>query len=500
MRNSELPPLKVALNLSMALQIYNTLSREKELFTPINAPNVGMYVCGPTVYSDTHIGHAKSYITFDIVRRYLTFLGYEVTHVQNITDVGHMVDNDDEGEDKLVLEAARRKMHPKELSETYTHRFWDDLKKLNILTPHIQPLASGHIIEQIEIIKELITKGFAYEVNGNVYFDITKDADYGKLSGRKTEDQEASGRVDARSDKRNPQDFALWKRAEGGHIMRWASPWGDGFPGWHIECSAMSMKYLGETIDIHGGGIENQFPHHECEIAQSESATGKQFVKYWMHNNMVTVDGKKMGKSVGNSSFLVDLFKEFDPMTLRFFILQSHYRSTTEFKVDAIGAAETGYKKLLATYERLSQVMGGLDERPLTDKEKEHSIYKQFIVDMDDDFNTPKAIASLFDLSRETNDELANTADKIKLDSLYQLWRIIGDVVLGIIPTQHQGHSTQNKDEVLDSVLKTVINWRKEARAAKDFKMSDSIRDDLAKAGVVLEDGKDGTGWSIKEA
>ncbi|HEY6171998.1 MAG TPA: cysteine--tRNA ligase [Candidatus Kapabacteria bacterium] len=484
----------------MALQLYNTLSREKELFTPINAPNVGMYVCGPTVYSDTHIGHAKSYITFDIVRRYLTFLGYEVTHVQNITDVGHMVDNDDEGEDKLVLEAARRKMHPKELSETYTHRFWDDLKKLNILTPHIQPLASGHIIEQIEIIKELIAKGFAYEVKGNVYFDITKDADYGKLSGRKTEDQEASGRVDARSDKRNPQDFALWKRAEGGHIMRWASPWGDGFPGWHIECSAMSMKYLGQTIDIHGGGIENQFPHHECEIAQSESATGKQFVKYWLHNNMVTVDGKKMGKSVGNSSFLVDLFQEFDPMTLRFFILQSHYRSTTEFKKDAIQAAETGYKKLLATYERLSQVLDDPEVRLLTDLEKEHPIYKQFVADMDDDFNSPKAIASLFDLSRETNDELANNADKAKLDSLYQLWRIIGDDVLGIIPTHHQAHSPQNKDEILDSVLKTVINWRMEARASKDFKMSDSIRDDMAKAGVVLEDGKDGTSWSIKES
>ncbi len=500
----------------MALQIYNTLSREKELFTPINAPNVGMYVCGPTVYSDTHIGHAKSYITFDIVRRYLTFLGYEVTHVQNITDVGHMVDNNDEGEDKLVLEAARRKMHPKELSEKYTHRFWDDLKKLNIITPHIQPLASGHIIEQIEIIKELIEKGFAYEVKGNVYFDITKDADYGKLSGRKTEDQEASGRVDARSDKRNPQDFALWKRAEGGHIMRWASPWGDGFPGWHIECSAMSMKYLGETIDIHGGGIENQFPHHECEIAQSESATGKQFVKYWMHNNMVTVDGKKMGKSVGNSSYLVDLFGEFDPMTLRFFILQSHYRSTTEFKVDAIKAAETGYKKMLSSYSRLKDMIGQHSlSIMLLDLDKDDKLYKQFIADLDDDFNTPKAIATLFEIVGEVN-QITSSENSLSFDleemlpldiqkdwvsrstSLWRLMSLIGDQVLGIIPSEHQ-ENAQDKSEVLDSVLKTVINWRMEARAAKDFKMSDSIRDDLAKAGIILEDGKEGTTWGLKE-
>lgn len=484
----------------MALQIYNTLSREKELFTPINAPNVGMYVCGPTVYSDTHIGHAKSYITFDIVRRYLTFLGYEVTHVQNITDVGHMVDNDDEGEDKLVLEAARRKMHPKELSETYTHRFWDDLKKLNIQTPHIQPLASGHIIEQIEIIKELITNGFAYEVKGNVYFDVTKDADYGKLSGRKTEDQEASGRVDVRSDKRNPQDFALWKRAEGGHIMRWASPWGDGFPGWHIECSAMSMKYLGETIDIHGGGIENQFPHHECEIAQSESATGKQFVKYWMHNNMVTVDGKKMGKSVGNSSYLIDLFKEFDPMTLRFFLLQSHYRSTTEFKVDAIQAAETGYKRLLRYYEALRALAGNPDRRKLSESEKSDPLYLSiitpFVEAMNDDFNTPQALAVLFGLEKwVTSSARFNSAAEL----VFQTWTILGGDILGIIPTKHSTQSTQHNDKVLDSLMKTVINWRMEARAAKDFKMSDAIRDDLAKAGVILEDGKEGTTWGLKE-
>lgn len=507
----------------MALHIYNTLSRKKELFTPINSPNVGMYVCGPTVYSDTHIGHAKSYITFDVVRRYLTYLGYHLTHVQNITDVGHMVDNDDEGEDKLVLEAARRKMHPKELSETYTHRFWKDLDRLNIISPHIQPLASGHIIEQITMIEALIEKGYAYDISGNVYFDVTKDADYGKLSGRKTEEQESSGRIDSRSDKRNPQDFALWKKAEGGHIMRWASPWGDGFPGWHIECSAMSMKYLGQTIDIHGGGIENQFPHHECEIAQSESATGKQFVKYWMHHNMVTVDGKKMGKSLGNSSFLVDLFEEFDPMTLRFFLLQSHYRSTTEFKKDAIRASEVGYKKLLASYSKLNELIEGnastslVITPELTPNDKADPLYQRFILEMDDDFNTPQAIATLFELATEANQiTAAENSTSFGMESiipadirsswfersilLWKLMTLIADSVLGIIPSKDQPQSTQNKDEIRDALIKSMIQWRTEARAAKDFKLSDAIRDYVAKAGVILEDGKDGTSWSVKQS
>ncbi|HYM21315.1 MAG TPA: cysteine--tRNA ligase [Candidatus Kapabacteria bacterium] len=483
----------------MALQIYNTLSRSKENFQPINPPFVGMYVCGPTVYADTHIGHAKSYISFDVVRRYLTFLGYALTHVENITDVGHTIDNDDEGEDKLIAEARRRKIHPKELSETYTHRFWADMERLNVLRPHIQPLASGHIIEQLEMIKTLIAKGFAYETGGNVYFDVTTDKDYGKLSGRKTEDQESSGRVERRSDKRNPQDFALWKAAEPGHVMRWPSPWGDGYPGWHIECSAMSMKYLGETIDIHGGGIENQFPHHECEIAQSEAATGKPFVKYWMHHNMLTIDGKKMGKSLGNSSFLRDLFEKFDPMTLRFFLLQSHYRSTTEFKMDAIEAAGVGYEKLIATFDRLRKKNGEIENRDLTSEERTHAVVVSFIESMNDDFNTPQAIASLYELSKETNEALGNDLSPDILTSLYHIWGVLAGNILGIIPKQHSAQSTGHSDQALDSVLQMIIRWRAEARSAKDFKRSDEIRDTLSAAGIALEDGKDGlTEWLLK--
>lgn len=477
----------------MPLTIYNTLTREKEVFTPIVPGRVGMYVCGPTVYSDAHIGHGKSYVTFDVVRRYLKFSGYDVTYVQNITDVGHLTDDADEGEDKLIKRGREIKQHPMQIAANFTRRFYEDMERLNVQPPDIDPRATGHIIEQIAIIEDLIKKGFAYESGGNVYFDVMKDPDYGKLSGRKTEDQEASGRVVTRSDKKNPQDFALWKKAEKGHILRWMSPWGEGFPGWHIECSAMSMKYLGETIDIHGGGIENQFPHHECEIAQSESSTGKKFVNYWMHHNMVTVDGKKMGKSLGNSSFLRDLFKEFDPMTLRFFLLQSHYRSTTEFKKDAIEAADTGYKKLLATFDRLKQKLASSEIRALSDKEKKHPVYLQFVADMDDDFNTPKAIASLFELAAETNAALSsgNTA---QLDSFWQLWMAMSDDVLGLVSAK----SSAPDSGLLDTVLQTVINWRNEARAKKDFAMSDAIRDDLEKAGIVLEDSKEGTKWGMK--
>ncbi len=456
---------------------------------------VGMYVCGPTVYSDTHIGHAKSYVTFDVVRRYLAFLGYQVTYVQNITDVGHLTDDADEGEDKLVKKGREVQKHPKYISEMYTRRFHEDMQALNVQPPDIEPLATGHIIEQIEIIKDLIAKGFAYEAGGNVYFDVAKDPDYGKLSGRKTEDQEASGRVETRSDKRSPNDFALWKKAEGGHIMRWVSPWGEGFPGWHIECSAMSMKYLGKTIDIHGGGIENQFPHHECEIAQSESSTGQQFVKYWMHHNMVTVDGKKMGKSLGNSSFLRDLFQEFEPMTLRFFLLQSHYRSTTEFKKDAIEAAGTGYAKLLATFQKLTEKTGKLTPRALTADERTLPVVSSFIESMNDDFNSPQAIASLFELSRETNEALStNSGD---LESLYHIWNVLANDILGIVPSGASSSSSSKADAALDAVMQKVIGWRKEARANKDFKMSDAIRDDLAAAGVALEDSKEGTRWKI---
>ncbi|HET6512163.1 MAG TPA: cysteine--tRNA ligase [Candidatus Kapabacteria bacterium] len=481
----------------MPLEIYNTLTRRKEIFTPLVSGEVGMYVCGPTVYSDSHVGHAKSYITFDVVRRYLEFSGYHVTYVQNITDVGHLVGDAEEGEDKLQERSKREMKHPMEIAEMYTTRYYEDMDRLQIRRPDIAPRATGHIIEQIEIITQLIDKGAAYEVDGNVYFDVSSDQDYGKLSGRKSEDQESSGRVDTRSDKRNPQDFALWKRAERGHIMRWPSPWGVGFPGWHIECSAMAMKYLGETIDIHGGGLENQFPHHECEIAQSETATGKDFVRYWMHNNMVTVDGKKMGKSLGNSSYLRDLYQEYAPLTLRFTILQSHYRSTTEFKPEAIIAADTGYQKLLAAYAKLSEKVGKATPRELNETERSSEIVKQFVQEMDEDFNTPKALAVLYDLARDTNNAMTEGKSTSDLESLWHIWNALAGDVLGILPGKSGGSSNGNAD-VSDRLMKLIISWRKEARENKDFAMADTIRKELAAVGVVLEDGKEGTTWKVE--
>lgn len=478
----------------MALEIYNTLTRKKEVFTPLQEGQVSLYVCGPTVYSDSHVGHAKSYISFDVVHRYLEFLGYKVTYVQNITDVGHLTDDADEGNDKLIEQGKKERKHPMAIAEFYTRRYYEDMDMLNIQRPDIAPRATGHIIEQIEIILELIEKGYAYESNGNVYFDVSKDHDYGKLSGRRTEDQEASGRVETRSDKRSPQDFALWKKAEGGHIMRWPSPWGEGFPGWHIECSAMSMKYLGETIDIHGGGLENQFPHHECEIAQSECATDKQFVRYWMHNNMVTVDGKKMGKSLGNSSYLRDLYKIYRPLTMRFVILQSHYRGTTEFKPEAITAAEAGYEKLLSTYARLQEKVQA-EVRPLNDAEFSHPIVKQFIEEMNDDFNTPKAIAVLYDLARETNNALTEDRDAASLESLFQIWNALADGVLGLLPQSAQENTS---NDLTSPLMEMIIAMRKEARAKKDFATSDMIRDHLDRIGIVLEDSKVGTSWKTK--
>jgi cysteinyl-tRNA synthetase len=346
------------------------------------------------------------------------------------------------------------------------------------------------------LIQELIEKGFAYNVDGNVYFEVAKDSEYGKLSGRKTEDQESSGRVESRSDKRSPQDFALWKRADKGHILRWPSPWGDGFPGWHIECSAMAAKYLGLPFDIHGAGIENSFPHNECEIAQSECATGvKPFASYWMHNNMVTVDGKKMGKSLGNAATLRDEFKLFDPLTLRFTILQSHYRSTTEFKPEAITAAGVGYQKLLDTYFRLAQKIGEVAKRPMSEEEHVHPLVRQFIVEMDDDFNTPKAIAVMFDLARETNVALGDPASAGKLESLLHIWQALGDDVLGIIPAERTGAG----DELAQPLMELIIGLRNQSRVEKNFALSDKLREELDRIGIVLEDSKEGTVWKKKD-
>ena len=474
----------------MALEIYNTLSRKKEIFTPQSEGRVGMYVCGPTVYSDAHVGHAKSYISFDTVSRYLRFLGYDVTYVQNITDVGHLTDNADEGEDKVQVASAKAHKHPMAVAELYTRRYDEDMARLNILPPDIAPRATGHIIEQITLIQKLIEKGFAYEVDGNVYFEVAKDPDYGKLSGRKAEEQESSGRVETRSDKRSPQDFALWKHAAQDHILHWPSPWGEGYPGWHIECSAMAMKYLGETIDIHGGGLENQFPHHECEIAQSECATGHPFVRYWMHNNMVTTGGVKMGKSLGNSAYLRDLFTQYRPLSLRFTILQSHYRGTTEFMPEAIGAAEAGYDRLLGTYRRLREAVGNATVPGL---DRSHPIVLQFIEAMDDDFNTPKAIAVLYELATQTNTSLASP-DKAQLPIHLSIWNALAGDVLGILPSGNESYTSN----VSDALMAMILRWRKEARDRRDFAMSDTIRKQLEEAGVILEDSKEGTTWRLK--
>ncbi|MFQ5583743.1 MAG: cysteine--tRNA ligase, partial [Calditrichia bacterium] len=392
----------------MKLQVYNTLSRKKEEFQSLNPGRVHIYVCGPTVYSDSHIGHAKSYISFDVIVRYFRYLGYRVKYVQNITDVGHLTDDADEGEDKISKEARQEQLDPMEVAQKYTWSYFDDMDALHVNRPNISPHATGHIIEQIELIKRLIEKGYAYEVNGSVYYDVSKFPEYGKLSGRKTEELEAGVRVEANPEKCHQNDFALWKKAEPGHLMHWPSPWSEGYPGWHIECSAMSMKYLGETFDIHGGGVDNVFPHHECEIAQSEAATGKPFARYWLHNNMVTVNGQKMAKSTGNFITIKEALVKYSPETLRYFILSSHYRSPLDFSEDALQAAEKGLERLSNTYEKVKAHL--LNAGDLTNFKAPFSVKdyrRQFEEEMNDDFNSPKAIAVLFDFTRVVNHYLA---------------------------------------------------------------------------------------------
>jgi len=479
----------------MSLQIYNTLTRKKETFTPVIKDQVGIYVCGPTVYGDSHIGHAKSYVSFDVVVRYLRYLGYSVLYIQNITDVGHLTDDADEGEDKIEAEARRRKLQPMAVVERYTRSYFEDMDRMNVLRPDISPRATGHIIEQIEIIKTLIETGYAYEANGSVYFDIEKFNEYGKLSGRSIDEMIAGARVESKSEKRHPADFALWKKAEPEHIMKWPSPWGVGYPGWHIECSAMSMKYLGEHFDIHGGGIENQFPHHECEIAQSEAATGKPFAKYWMHNNMVTVNGQKMGKSLGNFVTLKDAFEQFHPLVMRFFILQSHYRSPLDFSNEALSAAKKGYDRLVNTVMVLRQRIDVYQEGEPAPVDV--AKYKEKMIEaMNDDFNAPQTIAYLFDLSREMNQYLHDgkhygTESLKEVDKLY---REFGDTVLGIIPESLETTSSANGTIDAD-LIQLLIEVRQEARKQKQFALSDLIRDRLKELGILLEDTREGTNW-----
>jgi cysteinyl-tRNA synthetase len=479
----------------MALQVYNTLHRRKELFTPQNEGYVGMYVCGPTVYGHSHLGHAKSYVSFDVIVRNLRSLGYRVLYVQNITDVGHLTDDADQGEDKLARQARIDRIHPMQLAETYTRSYFEDMDALNVLRPDIVPRASGHITEQISMVQALIGKGMAYARNGSVYFDVGTFPAYGKLSGRTVEDLNAGARVEIKEEKKHPADFALWKKADAGHIMRWPSPWGEGFPGWHIECSAMSMKYLGEGFDIHGGGMENQFPHHECEIAQSEGVTGKPFVRYWLHNNMVTVNGKKMGKSLGNFITLKDAFVKWDPQVVRFFILQSHYRSTLDFSDEAVEGARAGYEKLANTLRNLREKIAiAHDGGEETDIDLDRRT-GEFRGAMDDDFNTPQAIAVLFDVAREVNQAFASEKNygRSSLEAIDRWYALHAGSVLGITTERSMG--TESTGTLLGPLVDLFLAVRSDIRAQKLWALSDKIRDGLAQIGIGLEDKKTGTTW-----
>jgi cysteinyl-tRNA synthetase len=482
------------------LQIYNTLTRKTELFEPVTEGFAGIYVCGPTVYGDAHLGHAKSYVTFDVVVRYLRYLGYRVRYVQNITDVGHLTDDHDEGEDKLSKQSRLEKLEPMEIAEKYTTRYFQDMDSLNLIRPDIVPRASGHIPEQIAIIENLIKKGHAYEVNGNVYFDVTSFHEYGKLSGRKKEDAETGTRVETSSDKRDPSDFALWKKADESHIMRWHSPWGEGYPGWHIECSAMSMKYLGSTFDIHGGGLENQFPHHECEIAQSESHTGKPFVRYWMHNNMVTLNGQKMGKSLGNAISLRQFFdgrhnllsRAWSPSVIRFFLLQSHYRSTTDFSEKALEAAEAGYRALSDILKSIEDAGSKLPSGG-TVFELE-ALRNAAEAAMSDDFNTARAIGVLFERLRPLRHALQQGDIPANISDVYRWLFTFTDEVLGIWPEERSG----GKDHLAGGLISILLDIRAEARANKNWALSDQIRDRLKTLNVTLEDTAAGQKYSIQ--
>jgi cysteinyl-tRNA synthetase len=504
----------------MELRFYNSLTRRLEEFKPLQKGRVGIYVCGPTVYGHAHLGHAKSYVSFDILVRYLRYLGYNVTYVQNITDVGHLTDDADEGEDKIVKAAKKEKKHPMALAEYYTRSYFEDMDKLNCLRPDISPRASGHIVEQIELVKKLLEKGCAYEANGSVYFDVSKFKDYGKLSGRNIDDMLAGARVEVSPDKRHPADFALWKKAEPNHIMQWPSPWGMGFPGWHLECSVMSTKYLGQPFDIHGGGLENQFPHHECEIAQSEAANAVQFVRYWLHNNMVTVDGQKMGKSLGNFITLKQVFsdlpepkhdrlsRKYDPLAVRQLILNSHYRSPIDFSDGALLSAQTGYEKLRGTVLRIriasnSAPLGDVDQKVATELKR---VKEEFENAMNDDLNTPVALSVVFDLVRFSNKLLdEGTATKGTLDAIDLLFRKLGggeDMknekgCLGIVKAAYP--EIHASDVLLPNTIGILINLRKEAKERRDFTTSDDIRARLERIGIVLQDLPDGTSrWRQK--
>jgi len=472
------------------LKIYNTLTRKKEKFVPLNPPFVGIYVCGPTVYDEPHLGHAKSYVSFDVVIRFLRASGYNVRYVQNITDVGHLL-GEDEGEDRVQKKARLEKLEPVEIAQKYERIYFKYMDLLNCLRPDISCRATGHIPEMIELVKTLLEKGYAYQTDENVYFDISKFKEYGKLTSRKVEDLIHGTRVKTAEDKKHSADFALWKKADDKHIMKWNSPWGEGYPGWHLECSVMSMKYIGPTLDIHGGGLDNQFPHHECEIAQSEAATGKQFVRYWMHNNMVTVEGQKMSKSLGNFITIKDLIEKYDPMTVRFFVLQGHYRSPQDFSDEALDAAQKGYQKLLRSIEKVRSLLKKEDRKEVKLQGKWEKFNNQFFEAMENDFNTAEAISVLFELNKYVNEKIADSSltDR-ELASADYLYSILSEDILGL--TFETAQQEPGKEE---EIMNFIIELRNQFRTQKNWKAADQIRDGLQKIGITLEDTKDGTVW-----
>jgi cysteinyl-tRNA synthetase len=495
----------------MPLKVYNSLTRQKEAFVPINAPYVGMYVCGPTVSGESHLGHARPYVTFDVLYRYLMHNGYKVRYVRNLTDAGHFEEEGREAEDKISKKAVLEKLEPMELVQKYTNLYHWAMERLNNLPPSIEPTATGHIIEQIEMIKKLITDGYAYEVNGSVYFDVEKyNTDYSKkgqpygiLSGRVLDEQiESTRELDNQDEKRNKSDFALWKKAPPEHIMRWQSPWGEGFPGWHIECSAMATKYLGEEFDIHGGGMDLQFPHHECEIAQSTVCNHKMPARYWLHNNMITINGRKMGKSYNNVIKLSELFsgqhplllQPYHPMTIRFFILQSHYRGTLDFSNEALQASEKALKRLMEAYEWVTgqwRVAAGQQAGDQALDAKVQKLVNEFEEFMNDDMNTAKVLANMFELVSVINSIKdkhipATALAATTVDLLKQQLTLYVENIFGL------KNERASDDGKLDGVLQLLIEIRKEAKNRKDFVTSDKIRNELTALGVQLKDEKDG--------
>ncbi len=496
--------------MSQPFLIYNTLTRQKELFKPLTPDHVGMYVCGPTVYGDAHLGHARPAITFDVLFRYLTHQGYKVRYVRNITDVGHLEHDADEGEDKIAKKARLEQLEPMEVAQYYTNRYHEAMDRLNVLRPSIEPHASGHIIEQIELVQKILDAGYAYVSNGSVYFDVNKYAadtkQYGRLSGRVIDEMLSTTRqLDGQEEKRNTADFALWKKAAPEHIMRWNSPWSIGFPGWHTECTAMGTKYLGEMFDIHGGGMDLMFPHHESEIAQQTSVTGHGPCHYWMHNNMITIEGQKMGKSLGNFITLDEFFngshinpkdgkemlaKAYSPMTIRFFILQAHYRSTVDFSNDALLAAEKGYSRLMQAFKTLRSL------QPSKASSIDVKGYRQLCYDaMNDDMNTPIVISHLFDAAKAINtvNDHKATLTKEDIDELTSLFQTFVFDIMGL-----RDEASTDNTALIDGLMQMILDVRATAKANKDWVTSDKIRDSLGHLGIAVKDGKDGATWELK--